>query len=242
MKKIITILSLILFYSCGNNKNERIVSYYDNGNIEWLVKYNSVKDTTNKTVIGYYSDGNIKCSSDKTNELIRGEQSTYFQTGKLEKRWSISNGLLTGEYIEYLPSEKLSIKGEYKIGQKTGVWEYYNSVGEKFVRKYIRDTLQGNSQEHKKDGSIVYGKYLNGHEVGTWITKSKDSIIIMETNYINGALSGQVKEYYKSGELYVDGFFDNGKKNGEWSVYSIQGKLDTIEIYRNDSLIELVEK
>jgi antitoxin component YwqK of YwqJK toxin-antitoxin module len=242
MKTIFTISALFLFYSCSNNKTERIASYYSNGNIEWLIKYNSKKDTTNQTVIGFYPDGKIKCSSEKLNGVENGVQSTYFPGGILEKKWNIKNGYLTGEYFEYLPSGELLSKGQYVKGLRTGIWEFYNSKGEKFIRNYDKGILQGKSEEHRKNGSIVYGQYLDGNEIGSWITKSKDGTVVMETNYINGELTGIVKEFYKTGELYIEGYYKDGKNTGEWKIYNIDGEVDTIEIYRNDTLIELIKK
>jgi antitoxin component YwqK of YwqJK toxin-antitoxin module len=64
----------------------------------------------------------------------------------------------------------------------------------------------------------------------------------METNYIKGELTGIVKEFYKTGELYIEGYYKDGKNTGEWKIYNIDGEVDTIEIYRNDTLIELIKK
>jgi len=51
-----------------------------------------------------------------------------------------------------------------------------------------------------------------------------------------GVLDGVYEEYYANGNLYTTGRYVNGKKEGEWTVYSENGKVWKKYQYKNDNL------
>lgn len=51
-------------------------------------------------------------------------------------------------------------------------------------------------------------------------------------------LHGPYQEYYKNGQVSVNGQFENGKKEGRWTYYNEKGKYLSRNMYQNDSLIE----
>ncbi|AMD95338.1 toxin-antitoxin system YwqK family antitoxin [Leptotrichia sp. oral taxon 847] len=55
-------------------------------------------------------------------------------------------------------------------------------------------------------------------------------------NVNNGVLNGNYTEYYANGNNYTTGKYVNGKKEGEWLVYSENGKLWKRYQYSNDEL------
>ena len=55
-------------------------------------------------------------------------------------------------------------------------------------------------------------------------------------NMSNGVLNGNFTEYYANGNQYTTGRYVNGKKEGEWLVYSENGKLWKRYQYANDEL------
>ncbi len=214
------------------------MSYYENGQPEWIAEFHSSSDTTTKVITGYYSDGTMKCVRNLKNGIEHGEQIVYFPNGKVETLCVKDNGIQSGISKAFFKNGKLFAQGNYASGLRDGSWEIWKTNGDKFIRNYVRDTLHGQTKEIRTNGSIVFGQYDKGNEIGEWITKSADSLITMITTYENGVLQGSVKEFYPTGELYVNGYFLNGKKHGEWLVYNKSGVIDTIEVYLNDKFIE----
>ena len=52
----------------------------------------------------------------------------------------------------------------------------------------------------------------------------------------NGQITGELKEYYENGELYMAGDYKNGKKEGIWKTYTESGKLWIKDEYKDDKL------
>lgn len=231
------ILTILILISC-DRESERVTSYYENGQSEWVVKYNSISDTTDKTIIGYYDDGTKKCIRNLKKGLENGEQIVFFSNGQIETVCNKKNGIQSGLSSTYFENGKLNAKGNYEDGLLKGRWELWNIEGDKFIRIYKKGILHGPTKEIRTDGSVVYGQYEDGKEIGEWVTKSSDSIVTMITKYESGTLQGTAKEFYSTGEVYVNGYFVNGKKDGDWEIYNKTGSIDTIEVYRNDTLIE----
>ena len=222
--------------SCNNRK--RVAEFYEDGQIKRLIKYRYLNDTTNQTITDYFENGEIKCIHNLKNGKPEGEQISYFQNGEVEVRCIIKNGKREGKHVEFFPSGKLAVKGNYYDGLKNGIWEYYNTKGEKFLRPYHKDKLEGLSKEYLIDGTIIFGNYFNDREIGTWTTMTKDSVILKEITYFKGYLHGPFREFYKSGKIYEEGYYLKGKKEGEWMIYNNDGTIKLIETYKNDLLIK----
>lgn len=213
--RLLTTVMLLIVIACNRN-NERIVSYYENGNAKQVIRYNSSRDTLDQTITEYFPKGNIK------------------------SKCKVVNGILEGHYESYFESGNIYMLGNYKNNFRNGEWEIWNSKGDKFIRNFRNDTLHGSTREVRHDGSVVFGEYFDGKELGQWITKNKDSIVTMITTYDNGQLNGPVSEFYQTGNIYVEGLFLNGQKTGEWKIYGPKGSIDTVEVYENDRLIQVL--
>ena len=234
---ILILFTILIFISCNRN-NEKATAYYENGQAKWVIKYNSNSDTTDKSIIGYYEDGTKKCIKNLLNGLENGEQIVYFPNGQIEYVCNKINGVQFGISKTLFENGKLYAQGNFENGLRQGNWVLRNKDGTKFLRNYINDTLYSSTKEIRPDSSVVFGQYDKGIEVGRWTTKTSDSIITMISTYENGVRHGSVKTFYQTGEIYVNGYFNKGMKHGEWEIHNKLGGIDTIEVYRNDSLIE----
>jgi antitoxin component YwqK of YwqJK toxin-antitoxin module len=47
-------------------------------------------------------------------------------------------------------------------------------------------------------------------------------------------LDGEIKEFYSNGKLKLEGFYLDGKKNGEWREYNEDGKLLKVIRWKDD--------
>ena len=96
------------------------VDYFDNSEkIRIAVEYKNGQ-TRNVKVKGFYKNGNIKY------ELSYGDKSSVEE----------------GEYLEYWVNGKLFKKGQYKEGEKNGIWTIFDNEGIMiYTSNYINDTL-----------------------------------------------------------------------------------------------------
>lgn len=111
-------------------------------------------------------------------------------------------GLKAGPWEEPDPHGG-SIAGEYKDGQRTGLWRhYFRGGGVRSEFHYVDGELTGKSTWYRPSGEPRQkGGFLNGEKHGHW------------------------KRWTDSGILIDEGDFDNGSKAGTWTYYSPDGSV-----------------
>src|ERR1051325_6838218 len=87
-------------------------------------------------------------------------------------------------------------------------------------------------------------RVINGLKQGLWIEKDTNvvgEIFTNHNNYLNGKLNGLCKTYDSKGTLLVSIQFKNGKKEGDYIVYSGNGKPMEIYTIINDTMYKHVQ-
>lgn len=240
IKHLFIILSILLTLISCKQETQNELTYYDNGQVEQEIQYNSSTDTSHKTITQYFEDGNTKCIRNLKGGFENGEQIIYSPTGQVKTYCIKVNGVQSGLSKIYFENGKPYAMGQYENGYREGKWELWDTKGTQYIRHYMKDTLHGLTREIKTDNSIVKGQYHKGKEYGEWLSLSKDSLVTMISTYKNGVRHGSVKTFYSTGELYVNGHFDQGKKQGDWEIFNKSGTIDTVEVYENDHLTKFV--
>lgn len=62
---------------------------------------------------------------------------------------------------------------------------------------------------------------------------TRNGRLIAEGNWTLEVYDGSYKEYYRSGELKVKGYFASGSKENKWEYFDKSGKIMKEEIYKN---------
>ena len=132
----------------------------------------------------------------------------------------------------------------------------YFSDGSKQLHYSIKDgQKEGEYKEYEltNDGSrlIIHKLYENNIVTIDYLAPNKKNGQFIDyydlehvkighiKNYVNDQLEGAYKYYNDNGYLIVDGFYNNGKKSGEWKTYRISGTIHylySIKYYENDKL------
>lgn len=239
MHRLFNIIIIIILITSCSNKDTRVTKRYDDGSTEWLIEYSSKSDTSDKVIKGLYADGSVKCTKAIKNEKLHGQSVIYSPSGTIESIETYKNGILEGLVKKYNVKGELIAVGNCSDGFKQGKWEYVTSDGTRMIRRYHNDTLIGQTKEIRVNGNVVFGQYSNGKETGQWTTKSADSIVLMTSTYDGSIRNGKTKSFYLSGELYIEGYYLNDLKDSIWNIYNINGTIDTVEYYRNDTLVKV---
>lgn len=128
-----------------------------------------------------------------------------------------NNGIKNGPYKEWyvIGKEKILILlGNYKNGEKDGLWTYY-SEDEKWK--------EGNFMEGKEDGLWIY--YNNKG----WKWKEEtyiDQYISKITHYYTTA------QYYRNGQVQSEGNTNFwGSYDGKWTYYNVDGTIKEVKEY-----------
>ena len=124
---------------------------------------------------------------DEQGNLFTGTATLEITTeGKTQRRTiQALNGLLNGSIIFYHPSGYIEEKGNYKLGQKDGLWIQYSVSGNILGEAYYNDG--------KKDGIwIVWDEqgtkryhmvYSMGKKVDTWKMWDEHAVLVSERIY-----------------------------------------------------------
>jgi len=126
------------------------------------------------------------------------------------------NGRKNGPYKEWYSLSKgkiLKLVGNYKNGEKDGLWTYYFE-NEKWK--------EGNFKEGKEDGLWTY--YTKG-----WKWKEEtyiDKYISKITHYYRMA------QFYRNGQIQAEGNTNYwGSYDGKWTYYNTDGSIKEVKEY-----------
>ncbi len=101
-----------------------------------------------------------------------------------------------------------------KTQQKVAEVEFHPNGQAKIDKRFVNDTLQGESWCYYEDGK-------------PWsLNTFKDGL-----NY------GPYKTWHENGQLYIQGQFVEGRKTGEWFTYFSNGSLNTRGFYKEDEKV-----
>lgn len=201
----------------------------------------------------YYPDGSIASKGFLRQNKPDGYWINYFENGNKKSEGNRINFLLDGTWYFYDSLGNVTSKINYSSGLKHGTKISYDNG--KIVDScfYVNDVLQGyrvlykdgikNFLLHYKDG-LENGESFEFDSSGTIITvlSYKDGVLLkkLHVNRRNtyGMPEGIYMDFYSNYKVKVEGYFKNGKRNGQFKYYSPYGEIIKIEIWVDDSLVD----
>jgi len=137
------------------------------------------------------------------NYQTHGEQKTYHKDGYLESVETFRNGLKHGKFISYNEKKEVTSEGEFKQDKKVGSWVYYFALSKQIQ---VHETYYDNGKLKSKKEFTQQNK------------------LIRDFNYTEeGLLNAQYRDSHNNGELRARGVMKNGRMDGLWSFYYIDG-------------------
>ena len=129
MKKLLTILCLVLLVSCSNEvETDKLV--YRNG---LYYEVNSTKPFTG-SVVEYHDNGQLEMRGNYKDGKDDGLWESYYENGQLEMRGNYKDGEPDGLREFHYDNGQLESRGNVKdggfgFGQEDGLWEYFDEEG-----------------------------------------------------------------------------------------------------------------
>lgn len=202
--------------------------YYKDNNL--LRKVELVNGMLDGKYEEYYENGNVFYTGKYIKGKKEGNFKTYREDNRLYESSWYKNGLKNGvERIYTNVDGTLTEEIEYKDGQKNGWEEQYTFDSKPSTRGfYVNGVANGRWEEYRLGYLGLEGDMLDGEQNGEWreyIPGTKN--ILTVSNYKKGVLHGKYIEYsmFSPGKITIVGFYDNGKKTGEWNSYYDDGQL-----------------
>ena len=124
MKKLLTILCLVLLVSCSNEVPP-----------DQLVERNGITYEINSTTpftgssVGYHDNGKLKEKGNYIDGKEEGLQESFWENGQLWDRENYKDREPDGLWESFHENGQLSLKQNYKDGKEDGLEEYFKEDG-----------------------------------------------------------------------------------------------------------------
>lgn len=141
-----------------------------------------------------------------------------------------SNGLKTGKWVKKYNNGNIRYSGQFIRDKEVGVFKFYSEFYSNhplIVKSFSVNSSTCSVQFFTITGiKESEGDMIDKDRVGKWLYyDGTGENIILEENYVQGKLSGEMKIFYPDGTLTEISHFKNGLLHGESLRYTDQGKL-----------------
>ena len=174
MKKLLTILCLVLLVSCSNEvPSHRLI---ESGGLIFEID-------SNKPFTGV---------------------STKYEDGRLTETTNYKNGIVVSKTItSYNYRGEIDGIKNYKNGNKDGLWETYHENGQLKDRINYKDgNLDGFGESFHENGQISFsGNYENGNRNGWSETYYENGQLMSSGNYKSGKEEGLQEYFHENGQI-----------------------------------------
>ena len=179
----------------------------------------------------------------KMDQLIKEELKKDYRE-EMSKR----KGTTDGEYTFEIEDDRtvLITRNIQGIKPETEITQYFNKKGELYMisslTKVIDKELYGLYRKYDKNGNLlIYTYAIDGKNTDKGYYNDGNLAYIQEVKIIEGKepiLHGKYIEYYKNGQIKVQGSYKDGKRDGEFKAFLRNGKSAGSVFYKDGRLIK----
>ncbi|MBB3697601.1 hypothetical protein KMW28_05405 [Flammeovirga yaeyamensis] len=192
---------------------------------------------------GFYDDGALKQVFNYQKGIKKGVQKQYYTDGETLKVEEVFAKNATENTVkEYFENGKVKEEGKMIKKLKTGSWKTYYANGKlKTMKSFTGGFEEGESLIYNKEGVLMTKeRYRKGRLVGIHLEYYDDGrTVLMEVPYDKGYIYGEVKKFYRNGQIREIGKQYKDKKLDTWKYFDENGILEKEEIYNKGTLLEV---
>ena len=232
--------------------------YYNNGKMESAGEYNS-KGLKQGKWLNYYENETVAEEEEYDNGKLNGVYKKFTRDGKLVEEFIYKNDILqqfkqydiAGKEIASGKREKKELnvvmfhpdgtkrrEGRVYDNAPEGEWKDYDRNGTlTTLMQYKAGILNGEMTGYHENGKIKYKvNYTSGEMDGYYQGFNDLGNLIIEGFYVAGQEQGPWINYYNNGVIKSRKYYLNGQEYGWQKYYSVVGKLDREDFYRDEFL------
>jgi antitoxin component YwqK of YwqJK toxin-antitoxin module len=199
----------------------KVIRKYLEGGVKdmWYTNYFDFDNLRRGEYKSYHSNGQLKEVKNYNHFSKRiGLFKTYDENGKIIKtiKYNSSTHILE-EKTEYYENGNIKLEETYKEGKLNGVQKHYFENGNiKQKIEYDNGTLLGLYEDYYENGNLK-SKYKNA-----WFVNHKIWKIVLSRKVCP---DGNYEIFHNNGNLWVSGYYRNGKKYGHWTRIHENGNI-----------------
>ncbi|MQP53527.1 MULTISPECIES: toxin-antitoxin system YwqK family antitoxin [unclassified Flavobacterium] len=211
----------------NGERDGALTCYYPNGTKSSVITY--ANGELNGSYILYNELGDITVSTTYKNGEIDGKYMQYFDGKIVKAEGNYANGKILGSYKKYYSNNKLEFESFYINGKISKTINYfYNGLTSSELLFNDKEELESYSYFNPKGEKYFEEKYKGG-ELKSGLQYSATNPKPVEINLTKKAFTISSLENNKQ----ITGFFEKGKKTGEWNYFFTNGNLKYKESYSN---------
>lgn len=178
----------------------------------------------------YFDNGQLKKQGYYKDKKSIGEWKEYHPNGQLSRVYSYTDGKLNKEKISYFENGNISRETK-KVNDAYLIKGYYES-GSLFYERILNN---GFYKEYLEGGALaIESNYVDGELSGAWKKFYDTGALEWVVHYKNGYRDGVYQNYFKNGQLKLEGNMLKDKKHGEEKRYLENGQLEWSGKYKAD--------
>jgi antitoxin component YwqK of YwqJK toxin-antitoxin module/Tfp pilus assembly protein PilF len=209
----------------NGERDGALTCYYPNGTKSSTVTYTNGKLNGPYTI--YNELGDITVSTTYKNDEINGKYLEYFDGKTIKAEADYTDGKCNSSYKKYYSNNKLEYESFYANGKITKTINYFYT-GEKSSELIFNDKEELESYiYYNSKGEKYFEEKYKGGELKSGLQYSLNNPKPTEVNLTKKAFS----IFSLKNNKQVSGFFEKGKKSGEWNYYYTNGNLKIKENY-----------
>ena len=171
----------------------------------------------------FREDGSIFSIGIFKNDFQNGSWKFFHRSGNISSEGIFGNGFEIDQWIYYYDQGQLDEIGSYSYGLKNGIWGRFHKNGIlKIEEIYNLGRLINVTDYSLSDGSNVSSGTLKDGD-GELIDYYDNGSLFSISNYMEGYLNGEYKEFHLNGKNSIIGSYKNNLKVGYWYTYNKRG-------------------
>ena len=243
----------------GNMKTGPWIYFYNNGCISAIGSYSGDKKSGHW--LYYYPNGGVSSDVAYKNGNFDGLDKEYSFEGYLTKQTPYTDSLINGTQIDFYNSGDTMAITPYLRGLQQGRHKtFYPNIRVEYDMTMKNDKIDGLAKKFHENGALAITiNFKDGKKDGTYHEYYDNGQLLNAESYLDGNSVDSVKYFYRNGVLKSAGFTSNnyyvgnyntyyhngqpeysyvyndqGKLNGPYRYFDIDGKLMSEVEYKND--------